>query len=356
MAWFRRGGARQRARGAGAFALAGAVAAGVAGCEPSSVEDAEARGKVAWLARQNSVAAVAALGRLADSDERAVEVLEERAEAGSTSTFVAAWEATRRGAAWGPPMLKEALGREAVAEKAALAMGRGDAKLALFLPELEAALVALEEKGHRGLPVATLLASAGDAAEASVRARLGDGRTRGAMCQALQAPEASPAAHRALYAVTPSARDHAACMEVVLRRAEVDEAALQWLGAEAEPGLVGEASESPRVACDKLRALWAVAFARRSALDAAGLEVPLAAALRRCPRELDGEVSRCLRKQMAWRETILGALDPRGPLASTVPLTCVEVANVSKGDTPRAQERAEELTRGGCRRGGYAPR
>jgi hypothetical protein len=108
-------------------------------CAQRTVGDAERDGDVAWLDANGSQEAVAALGRLADNSPKAVDMLNARASR-DVAAYVAAWNATVRGAAWGPPLLKTGLGDPARAEEAASVMGRKDGHLLPFLPELEAAL------------------------------------------------------------------------------------------------------------------------------------------------------------------------------------------------------------------------
>src|SRR5205823_12588762 len=78
---------------------------GLASCKPTSVADAENKGNVEWLAENGSPEAVAALGRLADKDTKAANWMESHAGM-DPGVYIAAWEATERGAAWGPSTLK----------------------------------------------------------------------------------------------------------------------------------------------------------------------------------------------------------------------------------------------------------
>ena len=85
-----------------------ALALAFAACKPANVSEAEAKRDVDWLAESASPEAIAALGRLADTDARALKVLEGRA-ASDVNTYIAAWAAVTRNAPWGTTFFRSAL-------------------------------------------------------------------------------------------------------------------------------------------------------------------------------------------------------------------------------------------------------
>ncbi len=111
----------------------------VGGCDPSTVADAEARGKARWLDTQGSPEAVAALGRLADKDAEAAQLLEARSKF-DVNAMVAAWSGVKRSQAWATNLLKSGLADTKRTEFAASSMARQDPLLVPFVPDLEAAL------------------------------------------------------------------------------------------------------------------------------------------------------------------------------------------------------------------------
>ena len=123
----------------------------VTGCKPKTVGDAERRGDVAWLDAEGSGEAVAAIGRLADNDAHAAQVIDARA-ATDVNAYIAAWAATGRGAAWGTPTLRTGLGNPTRAEMTASVMTRKDPRLVPFIPDLEGALVRLAGEPARTPP------------------------------------------------------------------------------------------------------------------------------------------------------------------------------------------------------------
>src|SRR4051812_22301919 len=71
-------GVRDRAPLVASVLLAIAAIVAVSACKPKTTTEAEANRDVTWLADEGSPQAMAALGRLADSDPRAVAALEKR--------------------------------------------------------------------------------------------------------------------------------------------------------------------------------------------------------------------------------------------------------------------------------------
>src|SRR6516165_680550 len=107
----------------------------LAGCKPSTVAEAEARGNIAWLEQNGSPEAVAALGRLADADPKAFTALQARAEF-EVQPYKAAWAAVVRSAPWGAALLRAGLADPRRADAAASAMHKHDPHLAPFVPDL----------------------------------------------------------------------------------------------------------------------------------------------------------------------------------------------------------------------------
>src|SRR4051812_11492025 len=78
-------------------------------CDPKNAAEAESRKDVAWLSENPTGDSIAALGRLADSDPRAIAALEARAGQ-DMNTHIASWAAVTRSAAWGTTFVKASLG------------------------------------------------------------------------------------------------------------------------------------------------------------------------------------------------------------------------------------------------------
>ena len=133
---------RLRFARASILALIAAVALVFAGCKPANVTEAEAKHDVDWLASNDSPEAVAALGRLADGDAKALQVLEKRAST-DVNTYIAAWSAVTRIAAWGATFIRTALNDPTRAEMAASALPRRDPRLLPFANDRESAVVRL---------------------------------------------------------------------------------------------------------------------------------------------------------------------------------------------------------------------
>src|SRR5262245_51252837 len=80
----------------------------LAACDPKNAIEAESRKDVAWLSSNPTGESVAALGRLADNDPRALTALEARAD-NDVSVHIAAWAAITRDAPWGTKFMKTSL-------------------------------------------------------------------------------------------------------------------------------------------------------------------------------------------------------------------------------------------------------
>src|SRR5262249_52683849 len=161
---------------------------------------------VKWLEDNGSPEAVAALGRLADKDTKAANWMESHAGM-DPGVYIAAWEATERGASWGPSTLKTALAAPARADVAASGLKPQSPKLVQFIPDLEGAVTRVE--GTRSSTVANVLASIGAAASQTIENRLKDPKTRGAMCRGIGGADSSAESRAILLKVTPESRDDA---------------------------------------------------------------------------------------------------------------------------------------------------
>jgi hypothetical protein len=332
-----------------AVVLVVAVSAlGAPSCTQRTVGDAERDGDVAWLDANGSQEAVAALGRLADNNPKAVDALNARASR-DVAAYVAAWNATVRGAAWGPPLLKGGLADPARAEDAASVMGRKDGHLVPFLPDLEAALVRLAA-GHNNVALASVLASVGPTADLAIMRRLEDPTTRGPICRGIGSPDASADARRVLMRVAPKSRDDASCVEAVLKLAIDNDAALEWLATNAEPGLLSAAGSHQEFPCARLKPLWATALATRPAQTHTALTVPLSSSVERCASALDPVLSEGLLHDPTAYGLIVSGIDPYGAETQDLKLTCATLRTTagSRGDS-LTRGRASEAMSHGCR-------
>lgn len=335
--------------GAGGKALAGVLLGAflvVSSCKPKTIGDAEATHDIQWLADDGSPQSVAALGRLADKDPKAVSALEKRATI-DVNAYIAAWEAVTRNAPWGTTFLKTALADPTRADVAATALPRRDPRLIPFVPDLEGAVVRLSA-GHRGSVVAGVLASIGPAAHAHVERRLMDPKTRGAMCDGVGLPEASGDAKSLVLAVPAEGRDHASCVDVVLTMAATEGVVLDWLAVSAEPGLITATAKST-LPCARLSVVWQKGLVERPPETHAALTVPLQISLRRCAAALDPIIADLLTKAPRARGCIMQAIDPFAGELTDLKLTCRSLrAGWVSGETPRIRERAQDALAHGC--------
>jgi hypothetical protein len=312
------------------------------------VGDAERDGDVAWLDANGSQEAVAALGRLADNSPKAVDALNGRANR-DVATYVAAWNATLRGAAWGSATLRTGLADPARAEDAASVMGRKDGHLVPFLPDLEAALVRLAA-GHNNVAIASVLASVGPTADLAVMRRLDDATTRGPMCRGIGAPDASADARRVLMRVAAHSRDDSSCVEAVLKLAIDNDAALEWLASSAEPGLLSAAGSHEEFPCARLKPLWATALATRAEATHSTLTVPLLSSVQRCASALDPILSEALTHDPTAYGLIVSGIDPYGAETQDLKLTCATLrSSAGNRGSSLTRGRASEAVSHGCR-------
>jgi hypothetical protein len=326
----------------GAFVL---VALAVAnGCGPKSVSEAEAKGDVAALAANPTGDSIAALGRLADHDPKAVSALETRAGS-DVNVYIAAWSAVTRDAPWGTTMLRAGLADPVRAELASSALPRGDAHLAPLVSDLDGAVSRLAS-GRQGAVLAGILASIGPPAHAVIERRLVDAKTRAAMCDGIGLPEASPDAKKVLLAVPADARDSPSCVRAVMGMASSDDAVLNWLATSAEAGLLGAAATGT-VPCPRLAILWKKALSER-APDAA-MTVPLNRSIGRCGTAMDPVLGELLTKAPRARPTIVAAIDPFGSELAGMRETCGALKRgTTAGESRLVRERANDAVQQGC--------
>jgi hypothetical protein len=319
---------------------------GAASCKAKGVAEAEASADVTWLAQSGTPEAVAALGRLADTDARAIAALQSRSS--DLNTYIAAWTAVTRNAAWGVPFLRVALADPVRADMAATALPRRDPRLAALVPDLEAALVRLASSQRASL-VAGVLASVGPQAHATVERRLIDPKTRGAMCNGIGLPEASGDAKSTLLAVPPEGRDDAACVDDVVTMAKTEDAVLGWLAAGAEPGLLGALAKSS-LPCPRVAIVWQKALTERPPETHAALAVPLSASIQRCTAALDPVLADLLEKAPGSRAVITQAVQPGAGNLADMKLTCTAFGRpFMRAESARVRERAADALAQGCR-------
>lgn len=324
------------------------IAALLVACAPKDAGEAEAKRDVTWLANSGTPESVAALGRLADTNPKALSALEARA-ATDVNVYIAAWQAVLRNQAWGDKVLREGLTDPTRAEMAASALPRNDPHVAPFSNELEGAVVRLAT-GKRGSVVAGVLASVGPAAHAHVQRRLTDPKTRSAMCDGIGLPEASPDARALVFTLPADTRDQASCVNLVLEMVAKDAPALDWLAKSGEPGLFGAAARSD-MACPRLAAVWKKALVERPGTEQLALVVPLKLAIGRCALALDPVLAEALGTVPGARATVVNAIEPYGAELADLGTTCKQLAQrFMGGEGPRVRERAADAISNGCRR------
>jgi hypothetical protein len=318
-------------------------------CRPSTIAEAEAKGDIRWLDENGTPDAVAAIGHLADTDANAVGALEARSSF-DVQAFVAAWAGMARGAAWGMATLKSGLADPKRADMAASAMRKGDPQLVPLLVDLETALKRLSAS-PQNLNVSSTLASVGPPAYDTIVRRLFDASTRGAMCRGIASKGAEATARKALLTVPETARDAPACVDAVVRVTGDDDAALEWVAVQAEPGLLGAASNSNVLPCSRLHVAWTKALAARRPEDYPALEVPLSYGAKRCAAELDGVLADAIVHIPATRAVVVDAIDPFGAYGGALHATCAVLPSVANGgrDSARIRERASDALNHACK-------
>ncbi|MBS2017217.1 MAG: hypothetical protein JST00_30320 [Deltaproteobacteria bacterium] len=314
-------------------------------CKPKSVQEAETKKDIAWLAEEGSPMAIAALGRLADADPKALAAVEKKAQI-DVSGYIAAWEAVKRNAPWGATLLRAGLADPTRADAASSALPRGNPLLVQFTGDLENAVVRLSA-GSRGSIVAGVLASIGPPAHAHVERRLLDPKTRGGMCDGIGLPEASGDAKSILLAVPPEGRDHQSCINVVLTMAATEDVLLAWLATGAEPGLLSAAAKGT-LPCARLATIWNKGLVERPAESHAALAVPLQLSIKRCAVTLDPVLGDLLTKAPRSRGAILLAIEPFSDMAD-LKQTCKAMrGGWVAGEPPRVRDRAQDALAHGC--------
>lgn len=332
-------------RSAAAACALVAMSAAAAGCKPKGMAEAEAARDVAWLDAEGSPQAIAALGRLADDDESARAALEKRAPV-DVNVYIAAWEATLRGTAWGRDVLRAALADPLRADVAASTMARGSPALVGFVPDLENAIVRLS--AGKSAVLAGLLASVGPEAHAQVERRLLDPKTRGSMCDGVGMPYASGDAKSLVLAVPASARDHASCVAVVLDMAAKEDIVIDWLATTAEPGLLSAAAKGT-LPCARLAAIWKRGLVERPTEAHHALAVPLRLSVARCADALDPVLADLLARAPRARACILHGIDPFSKELGELPLACKELrGGWVAGESRRTREEISDALANGC--------
>jgi hypothetical protein len=335
-------------RMAGAL-LVVSIALALGACKPTSVAEAEKKADAKWLEDNGSPEAVSALGRLADKDPKAADWLQAHASDDS-SVYIAAWEATERGAAWGPATLRSALLDPVRAETAASAMKRKSPALATFTSDLESAVGRIE--GTRASTVASLLASmTGPTSDAAIERRLGDAKTRGAMCRGVGSADSSEGARAVLMKAPPEHRDDVGCSEAITQLAATDAKVFDWLATESEVGLLRVVGKSSGMPCAKLSDLWKEALEKRPAKDAPALGIPLGAGIERCAQALDAMLAEKL-DQGGATTIVIDGVDPYKASTHDLKATCVALGRAANDrNVPRrSQERAQDAIAHGCPR------
>ncbi|MGO9839210.1 MAG: hypothetical protein ACLP1X_33930 [Polyangiaceae bacterium] len=321
---------------------------GVTACRPKTVAEAETKGDVAWLEQNASPEAIAALGRLADNDPKALGVLQARTPF-ELQPYRAAWAAVVRGAPWGTTMLRGGLADPKRADVAASAMQRHEAHLAAFLTDLDAALVRLSASPEN-VNVSSTLASVGPSARPFIERRLRDPSTRGAMCRGIASGGADADARKALIDVPETARDDASCVDAVVRVSSDDERVLTWMAERGEPGILGAAGKSDALPCTQLHVAWARAFAARPPASYKELTVPLGYATKRCPAEMDGVLADTILRLPSAHEVVARAIDPFETYGDGLRATCAALPTVAAGrDSAFVRERARDALNHACR-------
>lgn len=316
-------------------------------CKPGNVQQAEQKKDVDWLVENGSAEAVAALGRLADSDPKALAALEARA-ATDVNASIAAWTAVTRNQPWGTTFLRSALSDPTRAEMTASAFPRRDPRLVPFAADLEGAVVRLAA-GHRGSVIAGVLASIGPTAHANVERRLVDPKTRGAMCNGIGLPEASGDAKSLLLAVPPEARDNDACVDDIVEMANKEDVVLGWLATTAEPGLLGAVAKS-NLPCPRLATIWGKALAERPAEAQPALAVPLQVSTHRCASTLDPVLADLLEHAPSSRAPIALGLDPYAGDLADMKQTCDQLRrSYMRVESARVREHVGDALSHGCR-------
>lgn len=327
-----------------------AASLSIAGCTPSTVEEAEKKADVAWLDDRGDEDSVAALGRLADANANAVERLRARS-ATDHRVFAVAWDAHTRGAAWGTTLLHDAIRDPARFERASAALPPGDQRTAPFATDLSDAMTSGNYPPDGTVSAATVLSAVGSAAHAIVEARLEDERTRASMCRGLGAGWASTDATATLRAKATIARDTPACTAAIARIASVDETTLTWLAKDADPPLLGAASGARVMPCDDVRQAWTLALSHREEATYSALAVPLRSAATRCGDPIDQAIFDALGEHPKVADLVVEAYHPAHARGIRLKKSCERLARIAqKMKSEHNRERAALSLRHACDR------
>lgn len=304
-----------------ALALVGVA---LSACTPASVAEAEAQKNVAWLDAHESRAGMEALGRLADHEPKAVEVLAKRR--GNQDVYHAAWLAHTRGSPWGDDVLRAALSSPTELPIAVAELPPRDPRLEGFAGDLEKG-IALAPAEHAAAAVA-LLGSLGAPAQANLKRLLELPAAREAVCEGLASPHVAPESRLVLTEADPAVRTIPVCQKTLFQHAATDVKVLDWFGAHGEPAVVAAGAEA--LACPKLAILWDRIFASpREVLTP--LEPSLVTSMGRCGSALDPVIARALPSSRRTRVTILHALDVEDAHAEQLEATCKQLPRLSHG-------------------------
>jgi len=324
------------------------LAALLGACRPTTIAEAERRGDVAWLDQNGTPNAVAAIGRMADRNPSAVSALETRS-AFDMQAFRAAWFGALRGAPWATAMLHAGFADPKRADLAASAVDRGEPRLAMFLPDLEGALVRLSAT-TQNRNVSSALASLGPPAREAIARRIADASTRAAMCRGVASKDGTADARRVLFDAPEGSRDSPACVDAVVRIAADDDPALGWVAEQGEPGILGAAGREDVLSCARLHVAWTKALAARGKDAYSALTVPLGYAVKRCPAEMDGVLADAIVHLPSTRSVVVEAIDPFDAYGGTLHATCAALPMVATGkDTAIVKERASDALMHACK-------
>lgn len=317
-------------------------------CTPSTIEEAERKGDAAWLDQNGTPDAVAALGRVADKNPKAVAALEARSTF-DVQAFRAAWDGVVRGAPWGAAMLRGGLADPKRADLAASAVDRHDARLVPFIGDLEQALVRLSAT-LQNFNVSSVLAAVGKPAHEAIVRRLGDASTRGAMCRGIASKDADADSRKALMDAPESGRDAPSCVDAVVSLASEDDATLWWMAEKGEPGLLGAAGKEERLPCARLHVAWTKALTTRPVEIYSALTVPLGYAVKRCTPEMDGVLADAIAHLPATHAFVVEAIDPFTGYGNALRATCAALPMIAGGrDAAVVRERANDALNHACK-------
>lgn len=318
-------------------------------CTPSNATEAEARKDVAWLSRDGSPGSVAALGRIADGDKKAQDVLETLSQqtesartldggAGALDVWLAVWNGVERNAAWAPEMLKRALADHDRMNDAASSIKRGSSQVGAFVVALDGAM----KIGCDVRCAGVLASTTGPIATNAISQRLQDDKTREAMCAGLGSAESSKDARLTFTRAAESSRNAPACTGAAAQMAKTDDDVLTWLGQGAEPGLLRAAAASDALPCVRIARIWSTAFVSRDHAAYGALALPLGAAVKRCPKELDVALAAAMGSDADAQTLAVSAIDTRDANARDLPHTCAALPNVARhAASPQTKARAE---------------